>query len=154
MYVPFETMPDNARIWIYQNHRFLTNDEVDQIAIKSIEFIESWTAHNHGLQASFKIVHQLFFVLAVNEEVTMASGCSIDKSVQFIKQLEAGFKLDFFNRMQVAINWQNEIQLLPLQQLKTVSGNTFLYDNLITTLGEFRNDWVKPISVSWAKQFV
>ncbi|HQV01247.1 MAG: ABC transporter ATPase [Bacteroidia bacterium] len=154
MYISFNELPDTSRIWIYQCNRFLNEAEGKLLTSKTIDFIENWTAHNNLLQASFNWVDNLFLVIAVNQQVNDASGCSIDKSVHFVQQLEQAFNVHFFDRMQVAIKTDNEIKLMPLHLLSNAPENAKMYDNLIETVGAFKNEWLKPVAQSWAKQFV
>ena len=78
----------HSRVWIYQSDRKLTADEVVQIQMNLDNFTRSWTAHNNQLKAKAEIRYNRFLVLIVDESQAGASGCSIDKSVNFMKQLE------------------------------------------------------------------
>ena len=53
MYTPFENLPEDSKIWIYQSNRKLTDDEVTAITAKCQEFVENWAAHGTSLEASF-----------------------------------------------------------------------------------------------------
>ena len=111
MYIPFESLPDNSRVWIYQSDREFTTEEALQIEEKGKEFVEHWTAHQQTLMAGFKIFHHIFLVLSADESHNGASGCSIDKSVHFISEIEKEFKVNLFNRL----------NLVYLQNEKTIS---------------------------------
>ena len=87
MFVPFNTLSDNARLWVYQSPRVLTESERGEILSASNVFINQWTAHGNNLQASLTIKYDQFLLLAVDEEIHNATGCSIDSSVAFIKTL-------------------------------------------------------------------
>ena len=50
-------------------------------------FIEAWTAHGKDLQAGYKIVYKRFIVIALNQNLNNATGCSIDASVHFIQAI-------------------------------------------------------------------
>ena len=55
MYVPFETLPEEARIWIYQSNRKFSDEEVAEIETLVQQFLENWAAHGAGLEASYQI---------------------------------------------------------------------------------------------------
>ena len=55
MTLPFNEMPANSRIWIYQSDRKLNDSELDQIKLKLIDFLKNWTAHGDDLKSSFEI---------------------------------------------------------------------------------------------------
>ena len=78
MHVPFEKQPKSARVWIYQADRALKYQESRFIEKNAKAFCEQWAAHGVALKSSFKILHNRFLILAVDEQANMASGCSID----------------------------------------------------------------------------
>ena len=88
MYIPFENLPEESKIWIYPSNRKFSEQEVAAIETDLKLFLDSWDSHGTGLESSYQIKYNRFILLAVNQEVQTASGCSIDKSVQFIQQLE------------------------------------------------------------------
>src|SRR6187399_3043794 len=102
MLVSFNTLPPTARIWVYQSSRPMTDNEVSQSREVTEKFIENWTAHDARLKGGVEILFNHFIIIGVDENYNDASGCSIDKKVNFVKQLGAEFQIDFFNRMQIA----------------------------------------------------
>ena len=88
MYVPFENLPEESKIWIYQSNRKFTDEEFAAIKSDLKLFIESWEAHGNNLESSFELKYNRFIILAVNQEVQIATGCAIDRSVAFIQDLE------------------------------------------------------------------
>ena len=56
------------------------------------------------------VIFNRFLVVFVDEKIAQASGCSIDKSVHFVKQLEDEFHINFFDRTLIAYKEGNEIQ--------------------------------------------
>ena len=91
MYVPFEEIPDHARVWIYQANRPLSDTETQQAQQWGRQFVEQWAAHGQGLRASVTVLHHHFLVIALDEQHHAASGCSIDSSVGFVRILEEAF---------------------------------------------------------------
>ena len=87
MKIEFDKIPDESRIWIYQSNDDFTESDVDIINKKSDLFVDNWMAHNKELQASFKILNNRFLVIAVNEEFNPIGGCSIDYSLQLLKDI-------------------------------------------------------------------
>lgn len=155
MYIPFESLPDSARIWIYQSDRKFTEEEISQVNERAKIFVQQWTAHQQTLKASCKVFHNLFLVIGVDESYNDASGCSIDKSVHFVREVENAFKVNLFNRLNVVYNLNNENQILHFTKLKDllkqnrISPETKIYDNLITTKQELENKWLVNINESW-----
>jgi len=145
-----------SRVWIYQADRFLTETEVSEIIALAQQFVASWTAHGSALAGKATVVENLFLVLEVDEEVAGVTGCSIDKSVHFIKGLGEKFNIDFFDRMRVSyIDVESRLQLANRDEFQTlvnsgvVDGETIVYNNLIQTSDELTTNWKIPFSQSW-----
>ncbi len=93
---------ENSRVWVYQADRELTDREVQQVQIQLDNFTTGWTAHNNQLLAKAEIRYNRFLILIVDESRAGASGCSIDKSVNFIKQVEKEFNINLLDRFNLA----------------------------------------------------
>ena len=91
MYVPFDQLPDEARIWIYPSNRKMSDEEVEQIKALMADFLQQWTAHGQNLNAGFELPHNRFIVIGLDQSNAAASGCSIDASVHFIQEIEKNF---------------------------------------------------------------
>ena len=81
MYIPFEQLSDEARLWIYQANRLLTQEERISILQKSLTFLTKWVSHGNPLQSSAALLHDQFLVLAVEESFQGATGCAVDASI-------------------------------------------------------------------------
>ncbi len=101
MVIAFDKLPDNARIWIYQSNRKLSDEEVSEAINKTADFLEQWTAHGASLEAGFEIKYSRFIIIGLNQTNASASGCSIDSSVRFIQSLEKSFEVDLLDKMNV-----------------------------------------------------
>jgi hypothetical protein len=160
MYTPAAGLPGYSRIWIYQSDRELTEAEVSGISQLTREFSESWTAHNNSLKAGFEIRYNRFLMLMVDEKSAGASGCSIDKSVHFIKSLEEKYGLSFFDRMKFAYQQKNKVEVASKADFAKmisegiIDDNTLVYNNLIGTKDELADAWEIPFGISWHKQLI
>jgi hypothetical protein len=159
MYVPLETLPDESRVWIYQSNRKFSDEEFAAIESAVREFVDGWNAHGKGLEASYALKYNRFIILAVNSEVQPASGCSIDDSVHFIQGLEKQYGVDLLDKMNVTYLQGGHIAHKTLADFrkmakdKSVSENTIVFNNLVNTLGEFREFWEVPARESWHARF-
>jgi hypothetical protein len=158
MYIPFQEMPDQARIWVYQASRSLQASEIDQITQTITEACQAWEAHGAPLQASFEIRHKQVIIVAVNEAMNAASGCSIDVSTRWFKTLGESFQVDFFNR-DLAVVRNEQVTLIGLGQLKSSieAGNLHPADQIITpllqTLKQYREAWTCKAADSYLKRY-
>jgi hypothetical protein len=132
--------PETAKVWLYQSDRAFTTAEKNTIANQLQDFINEWAAHGTKLKAQGELVGDFHVVLAVDERVYGASGCSIDASVRFIKSLGDQFGIDFFNRMNFLVESDNGLKLVHFSELKNYPDAHF-YQPLIQTVGELRSNW-------------
>ncbi|MFP5436877.1 MAG: ABC transporter ATPase [Bacteroidia bacterium] len=159
MYVPFDTLPEEAKIWIYQSNRKFSEVEAAEIEAAVKAFVEQWAAHGTGLEASYLIKYDRFIILAVNQESQSATGCSIDASVHFIQQLEQKYGIDLLDKMNVTfkqgefITHKTLIDFKKLAKDKSVSANTIVFNNLVNTVGEWQDYWEVPAGESWHSRF-
>ena len=153
-----QNMPSDARVWVYQSDRVLSDAEVSALKAEGQKFIAGWSAHGASLRSGFDILYNYFIVLAVDEKQAAASGCSIDKSVSFIKELEKKFNLNLFDRMNVAYKNGNEIAVCTLSDFEKlaaqniVTENTIVFNNMISTKAAFDKEWEVPLKNSWQKR--
>ena len=122
MFVSFDTLPDNARIWIYQSDRKFSEKEEDFIQKNLAAFCEQWAAHGAPIKSSVKVFHSQFIVLAADESFTAASGCSIDGTLRMFQDLEVKLGCTLLNRTQIAFFENEEVKLYPQKELKELFG--------------------------------
>ena len=159
MYLPFEDLPENSKIWIYQSSRKFSDEEVTAIQNDLIEFLNNWSSHGSSLESSFQIKYNRFIIIAVNQEFHAATGCSIDASVSFIQNLEKKYSVDLLDKMNVAfkqgefITYKTLLDFKKLAKDKSVSENTIVFNNLVNTIEEMKESWEVPASDSWHSRF-
>jgi len=159
MYIPFEQLPLESKIWIYQSNRKFSEEEVQAIETDLNLFLDSWESHGTGLESSYQIKYQRFIIIAVNQDVQVATGCSIDKSVQFIQQLEQKYQVDLLDKMNVTYKTGEHIAhktLLDFKKMakeKAVSEHTIVFNNLVNSIEEFNESWEVPAAESWHSRF-
>lgn len=159
MLVPFDTLPEDTRVWIYQSNRKFTDQEVTEIDAAVKAFVEDWTAHGDELQGSYTIRYNRFIVLAVNQQIYEVSGCSIDGSVRFIQSLEQKYGVDLLDKMNVTfktgefVAYKSLLDFKKMAKEKAVTKDTIVFNNLVNTLGEFQDFWEVPAHESWHNRF-
>ena len=159
MFVPFQEISDHSRVWIYQADRKLNENEVEEISQLLMEFLESWSAHGKNLYCSSQIFYNQFLVIALDEEVAAATGCSIDASVHYIKELEQRFNLNFFDRSKVAFKDEEGVTLESMSELKnkikegSITEKHVTFNNLVKSKSEFDQNWEVEAGNSWIARF-
>jgi hypothetical protein len=150
----------NHRIWIYTLSKELTNEQLADFKIKCLEFVNSWTAHDVKLDASYELVNNRLLIFKVNEESYNASGCSIDKQVRFIKEQEQVLHIELLNRMLVAYEQNSELQITHQSKIKElvlsgdITKDTLIYDNTITSSDSLLLAWKVPLYKTWLSKYI
>jgi hypothetical protein len=146
---------ENSRVWVYQVNRKLSDNEVEEIKVLLNNFTTGWTAHNNQLKAKAEIRYNRFLILIVDENQAGASGCSIDKSVHFMQQLETKFNNNLFDRFNLAYREGNEILSAPRHDFEellkqgSINTNTIVFNNMVQNLTELNSKWEVPFKDSW-----
>ena len=159
MFVPFENLPEESRIWIYQSNRKFSDEEVAEIETGLLDFLNNWSAHGAGLEASYQIKYNRFIIIAVNQQVQAATGCSIDASVGFIQSLEKKYNVDLLDKMNVTfkngehVAHKTLIDFKRMSKEKAVTANTIVFNNLVNTIEEWKENWEVPAGESWHSRF-
>lgn len=152
----YDTLHSDSRVWIYQTNRPLTDGET-MIINQSLErFATDWVAHNMSLKAFAKVYFNHFVVLMVDETNQVATGCSIDKSVKFLQQLEQSMGIQLFDRLQLAYREEESIRTLHSSAIEdavkegVLTMDTTVFNNMVQTKADFESNWEIPLAHSWA----
>ena len=137
----------SSKVWVYKSNRELTVPEQTFILKELDIFIPQWVSHGNQLFGGAEVVENWFVVLAVDETQSMASGCSIDTSVQFMKAVGKELNVDFFDRMQVLIDNAGEKEQVHFSEIGDHK-EAKIYNPLISTLAEFNSNWLIPVMES------
>lgn len=150
-----------ARVWIYQANEPFSEADIPAIKDHLQNFAGKWVSHSLQLTAGAELLHNRFVVLAVDENNAGASGCSIDSSVAFVKQLGAEYNRDLLDRMRFSyIDKNNQVQTVSKDEFKSlyakseITNETIVFDPLVKTVEELNTAFQKQLSDSWHSRFV
>ena len=149
----------NERIWLYVISKELNAEQLQKFKSNCQAFIDAWTSHNDKLDSSFEIHKNRILVMKVDESDYNAGGCSIDTLHRFIKQQESEFGIELLNRLQVALEVNDEIMVVHSTKIKellsagTISENTTVYDISISTSEDLKN-WKKTLRSTWLCKYL
>ena len=156
----FNNFPSSAKVWVYQSSRALSDQEVSAVQSALNAFAHQWTSHNQQLRAAGEVLYNRFILLAVDESQAGASGCSIDKSVAFIKSLQASLGTDLFDRMRFAYLHGDQVYSVPREEFARlfakgiINTSTLVFDPLVDTVAKLREAFIKPLDQSWHLRMV
>lgn len=148
-----EQFPDNSRIWVYTSNRPVSADDQQAMAAPIADFLEKWAAHGTQLAACGAWLNPYQLVIALDESVAGASGCSIDAQTRFMRQIGEEYAIDWFDRMSMIIEENDTIQRVSFFELAD-HPDAMLYDALVQRLGDLRGNWPVPVVESRYKHLV
>lgn len=148
------------KLWIYTLSKKLTEEQEMDLKNRCQNFVSGWTAHDTSLDASFELYKHRLLIFKVDETKYAASGCSIDKQLRLVKELEQVFSVELLNRLLVAYNDIDSIKVAKASDIKellingTISKDTLVYDNTITNSDELTTLWQKPLSETYLAKYL
>lgn len=154
--VPFENLPDAARVWIFGSDRPLT--EAGTVALlKGVdEHLANWKAHGEPLTVGSQLRDGRFLVVAVDQSTAGATGCSIDGLFRVLQGLEGAVGASlvgggrvFYRGGEGVVQSTTRDQLSELVTSGAITKNTVVFDTSITDLGTFRSGFEKRAKDSW-----
>lgn len=152
------TFSDNSRVWIYQSDRELTAAETNALQNKLDAFAQEWTAHDNLLKAKAEVKYNRFIILTVDESQYGASGCSIDKSVRLMKEIEHEFVINLFDRFNIAYKKDQQVHSVNREEFEklltegVLNDQTIVFNNLVKSQAELAAAWEIPLKDSWHNQ--
>ncbi len=160
MYIPFEELRDESRVWIYQGKRALSAAEEETVTKLLQSFCAQWVAHGHPLKTSYKIERGQFIIMALDEDFHNPSGCSIDSSVAVLRQIQSAIDVDFLDRSVVSFFLDDKVELIPLIEIKAgfasgrLQSDTITFNTLAATKGEWQVRWQIAAEKSWLAKYL
>ena len=160
MLVSFESLPKNSRIWIFPSSEEIDFRKKIKIRERLVKFISDWTSHNKNIQAGFELPYNRFIVIALNQNLQNASGCSIDALMNLIQIFEKEFNLILLDRMNVLFRDKTKkIEYLTLKDFikmvksKSINSKTIVFNNLVVNKEEYMKSWEVPALNSWHSRY-
>ena len=159
MIIPFYEMDKNSRIWVFQSNRKFFDDELVDIEKSLSIFLENWTAHKAELKVAYTIKYDRFIIIALDESINAATGCSIDKCVHFIQEIESKYNVILLDKMNISfkqgefVTYKSINEFKDLVKNKSVSKKTIVFNNLVLDIDDFIKNWEVPAEKSWHARF-
>ena len=161
MYVNFNDLNKNSKVWVFQSSSEIPELSLENISNDSKDFLDQLNSHGRSLKSSFKLTYNHFLIIAVENSKNEISGCSIDTITRFVKNLEVTYNLTFFDRLIVKYKKNNEnIKSTSLNEFKTIcktkliDDDIIVFNNLVKNIDELENIWETNIHNSWLKRFL
>lgn len=154
--VPFETLPDASRVWIFGSDRPLAEAGSTALLAAVERYLADWTAHGQPLTVGNQLRDARFLVVGVDQSTAGATGCSIDGLFRVLQGLEpavgaslVGGGRVFYRGAEGVVQSTTRDQLAGLVTAGTITKDTVVFDTSLTDLGAFRSSFEKRAKESW-----
>ena len=156
MFVEFQNLSNNSRIWIYGSDKIISEDIQKIIGIKFKDFLNNWYHHGKPLTASYDFLHNRFLVIGLDESKNPTGGCSIDGLQKLILEIDNFYKFNFYERMNIFVKVDNKIVCIHSSNIGTFNGisEETLFFNLNISNKKDLSNWLIPIRDGWCKRFL
>jgi len=159
MYVPFENMPKDAKIWIYQSERPFDEQEKTWIISKLVAFCNQWNTHGAEMPSSFDLKYDQFIILSVDESQMGASGCSIDSSVRVLREIEVKLNINLLDSGKVAYLDGENVRVAFLPEIKnhvlegSLQSTSKMFNPSVDKIADLNDKWLIEADKSWLKKY-
>ncbi len=156
--VDFNTLSEEARVWIYPCNRKFYPQEIEEVKQKIENFINNWK-ESTDLQASYQLLYNRFIIFSTENDVEI-SNKDIDKQVAFILQIQQEYEVELLDKMNVCFKQGEYTQYKDVKEFKkliknkSVNSQTVVFDNLVQTKYDLEHFWEVPITESWYNRFL
>ena len=160
MWVNFDDLPLQSRVWVFQSNRMMSPDEQSSIDDAVKHFVQKWSTHGVQMLASHILYHNCFVVIAADEQKQAASGCSIDSFTALFKAFGTQYNLSFFDRFSIAHRSNDEVIISKIDDFKQliddgyITQDTLVFNNLIERRQDLSTKWELPLKESWQKRYL
>lgn len=155
-----ETFSPSSKVWLFTSDKALNESEQLLIQIDIDSFCAHWDSHGVVLNAAGFVLFSRIIMLVVDESFHSISGCSMDKSVAFIKMLESKYKISLFDRLLqsafVNNDWHTDSTASWSEKLKSneINLETVFVDTLVNNLYDAQNFLTKKLGDFWLKRVI
>jgi hypothetical protein len=155
--VPFDHLPDDARLWVFAAARPLDDAQQAELLAHVDVFLHRWAAHGAPVVGGRELRHDRFLLVGADERATGVSGCSIDSLFRSLGDVEARTGVPL--RDSSLVFWRDaggEVRAAPRPDFRErarageVDADTPVFDNTAGTVGDLRGGrWERPMRESW-----
>ena len=158
--VPFVTLPDSARIWVFASPQPILGPDAEALLEAAEEFVRVWAAHGADVVGGLDWRYDHFLLVAADEAATGVSGCSIDALFDSLRGLERSLGITLLDNSPVwyradgrQIRVASRAEFRELVGAGEIADDTTVFDNTVGTLKQVREgEWERPFAESWHRR--
>jgi hypothetical protein len=159
--VPFETLPDSSRVWVFGSDKLLTEEGTKALLAGVDAHLADWKAHGAPLTVGREWRDGRFLIVAVDQSTAGASGCSIDGLFRVLQQLErqvgaslVGGGRVFYRDDHGVVQSASRDEIASLAHNGGITKDTVVFDTALTDLGAWRTHFEQRAKKSWVNDLL
>lgn len=159
--VSFDSLPGDARVWVFGAANELTGPASDRLLGAVDEFLAQWNAHGSPLRCAREWREDRFLAIGVDQSTAGASGCSIDGLFRSLARLEPDLGTSLLGGGRVyyrggdgRVNAATRKAFSELAREGQIGPDTPTFDTSITTASAWREAFERPVRESWHAQLI
>jgi hypothetical protein len=159
--VRFETLPDDARLWVFAASEPVSGERADRLLAAVDEWLADWKAHGEPLTCAREWRDHRFLAIGVDQSTAGASGCSIDALFRVFKELQAsggpsmlGGGRVFYRGRSGEIVSQSRAEFAKASSSGEIGPDTAVFDTSVTSASGYRTAFEKPARDSWHRELL
>lgn len=154
--VPFDHLPDDARLWVFASDRPLTGQPAIRLLGAVDQYLDQWAAHGQPLTAARDWTADRFLAVAVDQRDAHASGCSIDGLFRTLQRMEPELGASLVGSGQVhfrdadgAVQGVSRDEFSDRAARGEVTRETPVFDATVERAGDWRARFERTAGESW-----
>ena len=159
--VPFNQLPDDARLWVFAASDPVTGDRVNRLLDAVDEWLENWKAHGEPLTCARDWRDDRFLTIGVDQSTAGASGCSIDALFRVFQRLQHAIGTSmlgggrvFYRNSYGDVVGQSRAAFSSQAASGSIGAETLVFDTSITTARAFRTEFERRAADSWHRELL
>lgn len=157
--VPFSSLPDSARLWVFASDKPLVGAAADSLLSAVDQFLAEWRAHGVPLHCARDWRDDHFLAIGVDVTAEHASGCSIDGLFRVLQTLEkhVGARLvgggRVFYRTSSGVETASREEFAERAKRGDIARETPVFDTSIISAADWRSRFEQPAGAAWTSSF-
>lgn len=154
--VSFETLPDDARVWVFATAAPVTGARETHLLAAVDEYLAQWKAHGAPLTVGRSWREHRFLTIGVDMSYEAASGCSIDGLFRVLRGLESTIGTTLVSGGSVYyrdpagdVVVADRDTFTALGERGAVTRETVVFDPSVTSLADWRARFETTAGASW-----
>ena len=154
--VSFGELQDTARVWVFASDRPVVGNHAADLLAEVDRFLDQWAAHGAELTCARDWREDRFLIVAVDEGVHAASGCSIDGLFRVLNRLEPAVGASLLGGDNVyyrdesgSVAAVSRDEFSDLAVTGAVHGGTLVFDTTVTRMRDLHEHFETDAAHSW-----